>query len=264
MRIRSSFTPDQLIELENCYESMRYVKICNRSKLATKLNLNEKQVRFWFQNRRAKERRANGKLSESVKILPKIHSPLSPSQSLSSSSNAASSPSSPQSSLFQAQSIPLEDWICQTNDYQSIAKKSQMQYKYIPEWEPQKHTTSMSPDQYVINDDNMRPIKMEPIAEEQTILVPDYTDVVNEYAENYGFVAMQDENDGPKTRFTATEFEEYKKEYQQNSPFGQQNLNSNVSIGPRLSLNDSNCLYPTERQFGGFVDKFGRKFSSWS
>lgn len=217
---------------------MRYVQGDNRRKLATMLNLNERQVTLWFKNRRAKEKRLN-ETSENVEMVRKSPSPLSKLQSFSSSSlNASPSPS--QSILIQTRTIPLENRIYQTIDYQSIAQENRMPYKYIPEWEPLKQTTSIyhpmhetevviPPDQFAVTED-IQPIKMEPIDEDQNISV-------DENAQHYEFVEMQNENDGQKSiYFTATKFDEYKKQCQQKRPFGQPNS------GSELSSNNSNSI----------------------
>ncbi|XP_022289704.2 uncharacterized protein LOC111101485 [Crassostrea virginica] len=56
-RIRTAFSPSQLLKLENAFEKNHYVVGQERKDLATKLNLSETQVKVWFQNRRTKFKR---------------------------------------------------------------------------------------------------------------------------------------------------------------------------------------------------------------
>lgn len=53
------FTHQQTVELERKFDSYKYLTSFERNKLAQKLNLSERQVKTWFQNRRAKWRRIN-------------------------------------------------------------------------------------------------------------------------------------------------------------------------------------------------------------
>uniref|UniRef100_A0AC35ETQ8 Homeobox domain-containing protein n=1 Tax=Panagrolaimus sp. PS1159 TaxID=55785 RepID=A0AC35ETQ8_9BILA len=63
-RIRTAFSPAQLIHLEKAFEQNHYVIGNERKQLASKLQLTETQVKVWFQNRRTKHKRmkmeANG------------------------------------------------------------------------------------------------------------------------------------------------------------------------------------------------------------
>eukprot|EP00105_Crassostrea_gigas_P002145 XP_011414573.1 PREDICTED: homeobox protein EMX2 [Crassostrea gigas] len=56
-RIRTAFSPSQLLKLEKVFERNHYVVGQERKDLATNLNLSETQVKVWFQNRRTKYKR---------------------------------------------------------------------------------------------------------------------------------------------------------------------------------------------------------------
>ncbi|XP_054161556.1 homeobox protein SMOX-1-like [Oppia nitens] len=56
-RIRTAFSPGQLLRLEEIFEKNRYVVGCERKQLARDLKLSETQIKVWFQNRRTKHKR---------------------------------------------------------------------------------------------------------------------------------------------------------------------------------------------------------------
>ncbi|VDI43802.1 Hypothetical predicted protein [Mytilus galloprovincialis] len=56
-RARNSFTNSQLIELERYYSNSKYLQIEDRPVLAKKLKLGQHRIKWWFQNRRMKEKR---------------------------------------------------------------------------------------------------------------------------------------------------------------------------------------------------------------
>ncbi|KAK0394892.1 hypothetical protein QR680_000994 [Steinernema hermaphroditum] len=58
-RQRTTFTPQQASTLEREYLNDQYMPRQRRQLIAESLNLNESQVKTWFQNRRAKEKRTD-------------------------------------------------------------------------------------------------------------------------------------------------------------------------------------------------------------
>lgn len=56
-RIRTAFSPSQLLTLEHAFEKNHYVVGAERKQLAQSLSLTETQVKVWFQNRRTKHKR---------------------------------------------------------------------------------------------------------------------------------------------------------------------------------------------------------------
>ncbi|XP_034533656.1 homeobox protein engrailed-1b isoform X2 [Notolabrus celidotus] len=59
-RPRTAFTAEQLQRLKNEFQANRYITEQRRQSLATELNLNESQIKIWFQNKRAKIKKATG------------------------------------------------------------------------------------------------------------------------------------------------------------------------------------------------------------
>lgn len=74
-KYRVVYTDYQRLELEKEYHTSRYITIRRKTELARDLSLSERQVKIWFQNRRAKERkqskkRDDGQISSSAIGLP--------------------------------------------------------------------------------------------------------------------------------------------------------------------------------------------------
>ena len=64
-KYRVVYSDVQRLELEKEFMYAKYITIRRKSELASMLQLSERQVKIWFQNRRAKERKLNKKKEES-------------------------------------------------------------------------------------------------------------------------------------------------------------------------------------------------------
>ncbi|CAF1684943.1 unnamed protein product, partial [Adineta ricciae] len=60
-KYRIVYTDQQRYELENEFIISKYISIPRKSALSLTLSLSERQIKIWFQNRRAKERKLNKK-----------------------------------------------------------------------------------------------------------------------------------------------------------------------------------------------------------
>lgn len=73
-KYRVVYSDHQRLELEKEYHTSRYITIRRKTELAQVLQLSERQVKIWFQNRRAKERKLSKKQTDIT--IPQQHPSL--------------------------------------------------------------------------------------------------------------------------------------------------------------------------------------------
>uniref|UniRef100_H0XCS4 Hematopoietically-expressed homeobox protein HHEX n=2 Tax=Otolemur garnettii TaxID=30611 RepID=H0XCS4_OTOGA len=112
------FSNDQTIELEKKFETQKYLSPPERKRLAKMLQLSERQVKTWFQNRRAKWRRLKQENPQSNKKeeLESLDNPCDQRQDLPSEQNKGASLDSSQCSPSPASQEDLESEISEDSD----------------------------------------------------------------------------------------------------------------------------------------------------
>jgi len=85
---RQKTTPEQLLILEESFQTDKLPSPSARSKLAKHLGMSPRRVQIWFQNKRAKEKKTNPRGKHHWVVVPSSLSPPSPPSAGSSSPTA--------------------------------------------------------------------------------------------------------------------------------------------------------------------------------
>lgn len=71
-KYRVVYNDHQRLELEKEYHTSHYITIRRKAELAAALHLSERQVKIWFQNRRAKDRKLTKKGRDPTSMAPTL------------------------------------------------------------------------------------------------------------------------------------------------------------------------------------------------
>ncbi|EFN88929.1 Homeobox protein LOX2 [Harpegnathos saltator] len=124
-RKRQTYMQCQTLRLEEAFYTNSYLNKTDRLSLAKQLNLSEKQIKIWFQNRRMKAKKEQQKLSPISNINQ---------QRLSCNTTSVQEPTISQKSVVQQQQpIVLQQWsMAQQPQPQHISSKIHQNYQSYP------------------------------------------------------------------------------------------------------------------------------------
>ncbi|XP_068129252.1 homeobox protein CDX-1 isoform X2 [Hyperolius riggenbachi] len=108
-KYRVVYTDHQRLELEKEFHYSRYITIRRKAELAATLSLTERQVKIWFQNRRAKERKVNKKKMQQQSQQASTTTPTPPTIGSSSGMGPICSSSSSNSNMVSPTVLTIKE-----------------------------------------------------------------------------------------------------------------------------------------------------------
>ncbi|XP_053319187.1 homeobox protein CDX-1 isoform X1 [Spea bombifrons] len=108
-KYRVVYTDHQRLELEKEFHYSRYITIRRKAELAATLALTERQVKIWFQNRRAKERKVNKKKMQQQSQQASTTTPTPPTVGTTTGMGGICSSSSSNSNLVSPSALTIKE-----------------------------------------------------------------------------------------------------------------------------------------------------------
>ncbi|XP_063301478.1 homeobox protein CDX-1 [Pelobates fuscus] len=108
-KYRVVYTDHQRLELEKEFHYSRYITIRRKAELAATLALTERQVKIWFQNRRAKERKVNKKKMQQQSQQASTTTPTPPAVGTTGVMGGICSSSSSNSNLVSPSALTIKE-----------------------------------------------------------------------------------------------------------------------------------------------------------
>ncbi|XP_056425460.1 homeobox protein CDX-1 [Hyla sarda] len=108
-KYRVVYTDHQRLELEKEFHYSRYITIRRKAELAATLSLTERQVKIWFQNRRAKERKVNKKKMQQQSQQATTTTPTPPAVGTTAGMGGICSSSSSNSNMVSPTALTIKE-----------------------------------------------------------------------------------------------------------------------------------------------------------
>uniref|UniRef100_A0A8C5QB63 Homeobox protein CDX-1 n=1 Tax=Leptobrachium leishanense TaxID=445787 RepID=A0A8C5QB63_9ANUR len=108
-KYRVVYTDHQRLELEKEFHYSRYITIRRKAELAATLALTERQVKIWFQNRRAKERKVNKKKMQQQSQQATTTTPTPPAVGSTGGMGGICSSSSSNSNIVSPSALTIKE-----------------------------------------------------------------------------------------------------------------------------------------------------------
>ncbi|XP_049870828.1 protein zerknuellt 2-like [Pectinophora gossypiella] len=156
-RNRTSFSTEQLRALEQAFVQHRYINLESRKELSNRLQIDEKRIKVWFQNRRMKEKRDSESSFESSDGSTISASPL---LNVQNDDVKVENLQTVNMEVSKQSQVGLHVQDC-NNAEAEIPQCEPPQYPYYPQY--YTNAPMMQPSTYFCNDTNVYPTQFYPI-----------------------------------------------------------------------------------------------------